>query len=103
MQQDLFKAGLEKSKMLEMQITLRQQRKSLEANINFLLFRPAKTPFGTVADFNLPPLTYSVEQLNQIALENRPQIKSLASLTSKAQASHRLAQKEFYPDFLFHI
>jgi len=98
-QQDLFKAGLEKSKMLEMQITLRQQRKSLEANINFLLFRPAKTPFGTVADFNLPPLTYSVEQLNQIALENRPQIKSLASLTSKAQASHRLAQKEFYPDF----
>jgi len=47
-QQDLFKAGLEKSKMLEMQITLRQQRKSLEANINFLLFRPAKTPFGTL-------------------------------------------------------
>ncbi|HIJ96437.1 MAG TPA: TolC family protein [Desulfuromonadales bacterium] len=98
-QQDLFKAGLEKSKMLEMQITLKQQRKSLEANINFLLFRPAATPFGTVADFNLPQLSLTEDQLNQIALETRPQVKSLASLTSKAQASHRLARKEFYPDF----
>jgi outer membrane protein TolC len=98
-QQDLFKAGLEKSKMLEMQITLTQQRKSLEATINFLLFRPAATPFGTVADFNLPLLSFTADQLNQLALETRPQVKSLASLTSKAQASHRLARKEFYPDF----
>ncbi|MGB9080734.1 MAG: TolC family protein, partial [Desulfuromonadaceae bacterium] len=98
-QQDIYKAGLEKSKMLDMQITLRQQRKSLEANLNYLLYRPGNTPVGTVADFSLPQLSLSAEQLNQAALERRPQIKSLASLTSKGQASHRLAQKEFYPDF----
>ncbi len=98
-QQDIYKAGLEKSKMLDMQITLRQQRKSLEANLNYLLYRPGNTPVGTVADFTLPQLLLSAEQLNQTALEKRPQIKSLASLTSKGQASHRLAQKEFYPDF----
>jgi outer membrane protein, heavy metal efflux system len=98
-QQDIYKAGLEKSKMLDMQITLKQQRKSLEANINYLLYRPGNTPVGTVADFALPQLLLSAEQLNQTALETRPQIKSLASLTGKGQASHRLAQKEFYPDF----
>ena len=98
-QQDIYKAGLEKSKMLDMQITLKQQRKSLEANLNYLLYRPGNTPVGTVADFALPQLSLSAEQLNQTALETRPQIKSLASLTSKGQASHRLAQKEFYPDF----
>ena len=43
-QQDIYKAGLEKSKMLDMQITLRQQRKSLEANLNYLLYRPGNTP-----------------------------------------------------------
>jgi cobalt-zinc-cadmium efflux system outer membrane protein len=98
-QQDIYKAGLEKSKMLDMQITLKQQRKSLEANLNYLLYRPGNTPVGTVADFALPQQSLSAEQLNQVALEKRPQIKSLASLTSKGQASHRLAQKEFYPDF----
>ncbi|MFZ2949177.1 MAG: TolC family protein [Desulfuromonadaceae bacterium] len=98
-QQDIYKAGLEKSKMLDMQITLRQQRKSLEANLNYLLYRPVNTPVGTVADFSLPQLSLSAEQLNQTALEKRPQIKSLASLTSKGQASRLLAQKEFYPDF----
>ena len=98
-QQDIYKAGLEKSKMLDMQITLRQQRKSLEANLNYLLYRPGNTPVGTIADFSLPQLPLSAEQLNEAALENRPQIKSLASLTNKGQASHRLAQKEFYPDF----
>ncbi|MDD2733599.1 MAG: TolC family protein [Desulfuromonadaceae bacterium] len=98
-QQDIYKAGLEKSKMLDMQITLRQQRKSLEANLNYLLYRPGSTPVGTIADFALPQLSITAEQLNQTAYEKRPQVKSLISLANKGQASHRLAQKEFYPDF----
>lgn len=98
-QQDIYKAGLEKSKMLDMQITLRQQRKSLEANLNYLLYRPGTTPVGGIADFALPQLPLSAEQLNETALEKRPQIKSLAMLANKGQAAHRLAQKEFYPDF----
>jgi outer membrane protein TolC len=98
-QQDIYKAGLEKSKMLDMQITLRQQRQSLEANLNYLLYRPGNTPVGTIADFTLPHLPLSAEQLNGIAFDRRPQVKSLASLANKGQASHRLAQKEFYPDF----
>jgi outer membrane protein, heavy metal efflux system len=98
-QQDIYKAGLEKSKMLDMQITLRQQRKSLEANLNYLLYRPGTTPVGSIADFTLLQPALSDEQLNKTALENRPQVKSLAMLANKGQASHRLAQKEFYPDF----
>ncbi len=98
-QQDIYKAGLEKSKMVDMQITLKQQRKSLEANLNYLLYRPGTTAVGPIDDFTLPQISLSNEQLNQTALEKRPQIKSLASLASKGQASHRLAQKEFYPDF----
>ena len=98
-QQDIFKAGLEKSKMLDMQITLRQQRKSLEANLNYLLYRPGNTPVGSIADFTLPQLPLTAEQLNETAYEKRPQVKSLISLANKGQASHRLARKEFYPDF----
>ena len=98
-QQDIFKAGLEKSKMLDMQIALQQQRKSLAANLNYLLYRPDDKPVGTIVDFELPKLSLSAKQLNEIAYEKRPQIKSLIISSNKGMASHRLAQKEFYPDF----
>jgi outer membrane protein TolC len=98
-QQDIYKANLEKSRMIDMQVTLRQQRKSMEANLNYLLYRPGTTAVGPIADFSLPQLILTAEQLNQSAAENRPQIKSLDSLANKGQATHRLAQKEFYPDF----
>ena len=102
-QQDIFKAGLEKSKMIAMQITLQQQRKSLEANMNYLLCRQGNTTVGQVADFTLPDVTLSSEQLNTMAIEHRPQVKSLANLVNKAEASLRLAKKEFYPDFNFSL
>lgn len=98
-QQDIYKAGLEKSKMLDMQITLRQQRKSLEANLNFLLYRPASTAVGNIEDFTLPQNTFTADGLQAIALEKRPQIKSLIAQINKSEANIHLAQKEFYPDF----
>ena len=98
-QQDIYKAGLEKSKMLDMQISLQQQRKSLEANLNYLLSRQGNPPIGTLADFTLPRVTLTREQLNEAALQNRPQVKNMASLVNKAQAARSLAKKESYPDF----
>lgn len=98
-QQDIFKAGLEKSKMLDMQITLQQQRNSLVANLNYLLYRPTETAVGKIADFDPPKLSRSEEQLKEIAYDKRPLVKNLINLTNKSMASHRLAQKEFYPDF----
>ncbi len=98
-QQDIFKAGLEKSKLLDMQISLQQQRKSIEASINYLACRPAGTPVGRSADFEIPPFPVSVDQLRELAYEKRPQLKSLINQVHKGMASHRLAQKEFWPDF----
>ncbi len=98
-QQDIYKAALEQSKMLEQQIALKQQRRTLEANLNYLLNRPDSTPVGRIADFSLPTLTLSPLQLQNSADENRPQVKSLISLTKKGELSRRLAEKENYPDF----
>jgi outer membrane protein TolC len=98
-QQDIFKAGLEKSKMLDMQINLQQQRRSLEANLNYLLYRPAGTTVGTPAEFELPKLDQTPEQLRETAHDKRPQAKNLIMQANKGMAGHRLARKEFYPDF----
>lgn len=98
-QQDIFKAQLERSRMLDMRITLEQQRKSSEATLNSLLYRPSTTKVGIVADFQLSPLTLSADQLRALAEENRPLLKSLRALIHKGRAGHELARKEFYPDF----
>ncbi|WP_306532724.1 TolC family protein [Geobacter sp.] len=98
-QQDVFKAQVERSRMLDMQISLEQRRKSLQATLNTLLFRPAETPVGTIPDFEIRPVSWTAEQLQAAAQENRPLLKSYGALMAKGEAGHRLAQKEFFPDF----
>jgi cobalt-zinc-cadmium efflux system outer membrane protein len=97
-QQDVFKAQVEHSKLLDMRITLEQQRKSLQASLNALMYRPAETPVGSIPDFDIKPLIQSPEELRNIAYENRPMLKSLNALIEKGKAGQKLAEKEFYPD-----
>ena len=97
-QQDVFKAQVEHSKLLDMRITLEQQRKSLQAGLNDLLYRPAETSVGAILDFDIKPIALSPEELRNIAYENRPMLKSLNALIEKGKAGYKLAEKEFYPD-----
>jgi len=98
-QQDVFKAQVERSKMLDMRITLESQRKSLQAGMNALLYRPADTPVGKIPDFDLKPLALSPTELRTLASDNRPMLKSLNAQIEKGKAMHKLAEKESYPDF----
>ncbi len=97
-QQDVFKAQVERSKMLDMRISLEQQRKSLQANLNTLLYRPADTPVGTIADPEIKPISVTAEELRAIADENRPLLKGYQALIEKGKAGQRLARREYYPD-----
>jgi len=98
-QQDIFKAQVERSKMLDMRITLEQQRTSLAASLNALLNRPAGTPVGRIADVEIEPLPMTAGQLAALADENRPLLKSSRALVEKAGAGLKLAKKEHLPDF----
>ncbi len=98
-QQDIFKAQVERSKMLDMRISLESQRKSLQAALNALLYRPADTPVGGIPDFDIKPLALSAEELRTIAADNRPLLKTQSALIDKGKAGEKLARKEFYPDF----
>ena len=98
-QQDIFKAQLEKSKLLDMRITLEQQRRSLEIRMNSLLYRPADTPIGAIPDPRINPLTRGDAELLQQAEQNRPLLKGMQARIGKSQAAQALARKEFFPDF----
>jgi len=98
-QQDIFKAQLEHSKLLDMMISLEQQRKSLAIGLNGILYRPASTPVGPIPDFAIGGPLPSAEQLLAIAEKNRPALKGLRAQLLKGAGSYALAQKEYYPDF----
>ncbi|HJV66282.1 MAG TPA: TolC family protein [Geomonas sp.] len=98
-QQDIYKAQVERSRMLDMRITLEQQRRSQEITLNSLLYRPSSTKVGAIADFPMSQQPLTAEELGKIAQENRPLLKSLHAQIEKGRAGHELARKEWYPDF----
>jgi outer membrane protein TolC len=98
-QTDILKAQVERSKLLDIRITLEQQRRTAQANLNTLLYRPAEIPVGTIPDFSITPLALTDKDLRELAYANRPMIKSLTAQVGKGEAGLKLADKEFYPDF----
>jgi len=98
-QQDIFKAQLERSKMLDMKITLEQQRKSQVIALNALLYRPADTTVGEIPEFGIDPELPKQQDLVALAEANRPVLKGLAAQVLKGRGSEALARKESYPDF----
>jgi outer membrane protein TolC len=98
-QQDVFKAQVERSKMEDMRILLRQKHRSLEAALNALLYRSAGTAVSIPTEIELTPINFSNDELERLAAENRPRLRALAAQVEKARVSRKLGEKEFYPDF----
>lgn len=99
LQQDVLKTQVERSRMEDMHIALKQQRRSLAAVLNSLLYRPAEMAFPEVRDVVIEPLELPAQALVALAEKNRPLLKSLAAEVEKGKAGQALARKEFYPDF----
>jgi outer membrane protein TolC len=103
MLQDVLRAQVERSRMLDMQIGLQQQRRSLAAAMNRLLYRPADTPVGEIPGLETPAVTLSAAELEALAQKSRPLLAGLAAQVEKGRTEEQLAKKEFYPDFTFSL
>lgn len=98
-QQDVLKAQVEVSKTLD-RLTILEQRKAVsEAKMNSLLYRQSSQPLGRPADFQKAPLRYSLEQLEQLARDGSPKLKTQEKEIDRSQYAVELAKKEYYPDF----
>jgi len=98
-QQDVLKAQVEVSKLVDQLTVLEQRRGIAEALINSLLFRPPERPVGKPAPVQKAELRYSLDQLYQIAQSNFPMLKMKEREIDRHQYAVQLARKEFYPDF----
>ena len=99
LQQDVLKSQVELSKLIERLIILRRMRSTTQARINTLLNRDTQIPIRRLAEVTEKPFEYSVEELQQMALNRRPMIQALDAGVKKAQLSHKLAKKDYWPSF----
>jgi len=98
-QQDVIKAQVELSKLLNELIELNQRKEVEEARLNSLMNLPPNAPLSIAHGIAKTSFNYRMEDLFKVAEERRPAFKKLRSLREKFQASRNLAEKEFYPDF----
>lgn len=98
-QQDVLKAQVEFSKLIEQQTVLEQRRQIAEARLNSLLYRESDSPLTIVEELKPRDFAYSLAQLNETAITNYPELKSQRRKLEGAQYAIQLAKKDFYPDF----
>ncbi|HEX6733019.1 MAG TPA: TolC family protein [Pyrinomonadaceae bacterium] len=98
-QQDVLKAQVEFSKLIEQQTMLEQRKQIAEARLNSLLYREPESPVRTPEELRPRDFPYSLGQLNETAMANYPDLKAQRRRIEGAQYAIQLAKKGFYPDF----
>jgi outer membrane protein TolC len=99
-QHDVIKAQMELAKLMNEGITLQQQQETAEARLNMLLNRQPQSPLGVPQDFELKPFNYTLEGLQQLAVNHRPELKSMNLAIEKGETMYALAKKNYYPNFM---
>jgi len=97
-QQDVLKAHVEVSKMVDDLIMLGQRKKALEAKLIALLNRPPESSMGEPEEFVYRTLPFTIEDLQKTALETNPTLKGMKKMIEAKEKAHDLAKKEYYPD-----
>ncbi len=98
-QQDVLKAQVEISKLLDRLTVLRREADTARARINSLLFRSPDTPVSAVPDLPKPRFSMSLQQLYQKVLADNPIVRMNRKEIDRSETSVALAKKAFYPDF----
>jgi cobalt-zinc-cadmium efflux system outer membrane protein len=98
-QQEVLKAQLQHTKILQEITMSRRDEGQLEAEIKQLLDRPQASPDIISEPLTQRALPYSVAQLFELAQKQNPDIRVQQAMLSQTQSQVALAQKEFRPNF----
>ena len=97
-QQDVLKAKVEVSRLLEELSVLHQRRGSLIAEINRLRNRSVDAPLGRPSELIRGELKLSLEELTQMAMENNPSLKGSLYAIEETSKGLSLSRQAYIPD-----
>jgi len=98
LQQDVLKAQLERSRLMDRLLSLRQQRTAAQAELNSLANRVSTTPLQGPAEIVPPPVDRSLEELQAAARTQRPINSAYRAMIDRSRAQQRLARIDYWPD-----
>lgn len=98
LQQDVLKAQVQRSRLMERLISLRQQRSVVEAELNRLLNRSGDTRYTVPKELDLIAVTDTLETFQKSGHEKRPLTAAYQSLIKRYRHQLRLAELDDYPD-----
>lgn len=97
-QQDIFRAQTEVSRLLMRLVMLRQERASLQADINRLLNRSLDVLVSTPAKLPVTPLKHDLKHFYSLIKHRSPQLKAQKRMVEKGRQSIRLSKMDYFPD-----
>lgn len=98
-QQDVLRAQLEISLLIERVTVLQRERAMVLGAANALLARPADSPLASTLAFEVAPPERRLDELQELAQEHNPLVERDARQIDTAQQGLALARKEMLPDF----
>ncbi|MBI4552211.1 MAG: TolC family protein [Candidatus Latescibacteria bacterium] len=98
-QQDVLKAQVEISRLIERRKRLEQRQQAVEARINSLLARPSTTPVGRPAEVTRTPLQSTLDDLITMVDRQAPRVRTQDRMIERQQTGVALAKRDYYPDF----
>jgi len=100
-QQDVFKAQLEQSEILNQLIVAEEESRAATVKLSTAMYRPPRTPVQVPVDVTLPDLTSTASALDDLALANRPELLGAEEEITRSERMHELAERNRkYPDFM---
>lgn len=101
-QQDVLKAQVEVSRLIDELLRLHQMRETALANLNTLLNRPPESPLGKVPEIQPhDKVPLSLDALMKAAEQTNPRLQMLRAMVEAQEEAVRLAELNLKPDFQF--
>jgi outer membrane protein TolC len=98
-QQDVLRAQVEQSRLLQRLTVLKQQERTARVRLNTLLNRDPETPIGEPAPIQKPNFPYTLDEIYQMARASDPGLKREQRMVEKSQLAVNLARRDAWPDF----
>ncbi len=98
-QVDVLKAQVELSKIHQQLPVLEQRRDTAQSRVNTLLSRDPRFPLGSPHMPRDVRFDKDLDELYQIAVEARPELKAAGMAIHRNEQAYQLAQRQYYPDF----
>jgi outer membrane protein TolC len=100
-QQDVFKALLEQSELMNQLIVAEEESNVAVVKLNTVMYRPPRTPVQVPADLTLPDVTSTASGLDEFALANRPELRGAEEEIARSERMYELADRNRkFPDFM---